>query len=97
MRLTRPGGLVLAHTDMETPERDERGFTGWWYVAPPDHCCFFRHRTFDVALAGTPHRIVRRDPKSVLIEVGAGGSGPAAFMAPVVDREGDPSRELRHA
>lgn len=97
LRLTRPGGLVLVHTDMEAPERDERGFTGWWYVAPPDHCCLFRHRTFAVPLAGTPHRIVWRDPKSVLIEVGAGGPGPPAFMAPVVDRGSDPSGELRRA
>jgi hypothetical protein len=37
------------------------------------------------------------DPKSVLIEVGAGGPGPAALMAPVVDRGSGPSRELRRA
>lgn len=78
LRMTRPGGLVLVHTDMETPERDERGFAEWWYVAPPDHCSFFRHRTFEVALAPTPHRMVRRDAKSVLIEAGRGRPPAAA-------------------
>lgn len=33
--LTRPGGLVAIHTDMEVPERDEEGFANWWYVIPP--------------------------------------------------------------
>jgi SAM-dependent methyltransferase len=69
LRLTRPGGLVLVHTDMETAER-ARGFARWWYVAPPDHCAFYRHRTFEVYLAGTPHRLSWRDPKAVLIQVG---------------------------
>ena len=67
LRLSRPGGLVLIHTDMETPER-EAGFREWWYVLPPDHCCFYRHQTFETFLAGTPHRIVYRDPKCVIIE-----------------------------
>ena len=68
LRLTRPGGLVLVHTDMETEERG-RGFAKWWYVAPPDHCAFYRHRTFEVYLAGTAHQLSGREPKSVLIQV----------------------------
>lgn len=70
LRLVRPGGLVHVHTDMETPERAD-GFTSWWYVLPPDHCTFYRHRTFEHLLRGTPHRIVFREPKAVTIEVGA--------------------------
>lgn len=69
VRLTRPGGLVLVHTDMETPERGD-DFTRWWYVLPPDHCSFFRHRSFEVLLENGPHRIVWRDPKTVIVEVG---------------------------
>lgn len=72
LRLTRPGGLVLVHTDMEMPEREE-GFTSWWYVLPPDHCSFYRHRTFELLLEGGPHRLVWRDPKTVIMEVGAEG------------------------
>lgn len=70
LRLVRPGGLVHVHTDMETPERAD-GFASWWYVLPPDHCTFFRHRTFEHLLRGTPHRIVFREPKAVTIQVGA--------------------------
>ena len=70
--LTRPGGLVLIHTDMETPERAMNSFERWGYVTPPDHCAFFRHRTFEHLLGGdTPHVIVRKDAKSVIIRVGA--------------------------
>jgi SAM-dependent methyltransferase len=69
LRLTRPGGLVLLHTDMEVPER-EGAVEGWWYVMPPDHCSFFRHRTFEVFLKGTPHRIIATTPKSVTLQVG---------------------------
>lgn len=36
IRITKPGGYILIHTDMETPERKE-GFSNWWYVLPPDH------------------------------------------------------------
>ena len=77
LRLTRPGGLVLVHTDMETEERAS-GFARWWYVAPPDHCAFFRHRTFETYLAGTPHRLSWRDPKALLIRVGRDPTNPVA-------------------
>lgn len=63
---TRRGGLLLIHTDMETAER-ARGFADWWYVLPPHHCSFYRHRSFDVFCGNTPHRVVWRDPKSVII------------------------------
>lgn len=69
LRLTRPGGLVLIHTDMEVSERQECAFTDWWYVMPPQHCAFYHHRTFEKFLEGTPHRITWRDPKRVMIEV----------------------------
>lgn len=69
LRLTRPGGLVLIHTDMETPER-EHGLERWWYVDPPDHCAFFRHCTFETVLRDRPDRVVHREPKAVLIRAG---------------------------
>lgn len=72
LRVTKVGGLVLIHTDMEMPERDE-GLEEWWYVLPPDHCAFYRHKTFDRYITGTPHRIVHRDPKRIVIRRGAGG------------------------
>ncbi|MEX1136303.1 MAG: class I SAM-dependent methyltransferase [Balneolales bacterium] len=68
VRLAKPGGLVLIHTDMETPERDGQGFRNWWYAAPPDHCCFYRHKTFQVYLEDKPHRLVWKSPKSVIIK-----------------------------
>lgn len=68
IRLTKPGGLVLIHTDMETPERDRKGFENWWYAAPPDHCCFYRHETFQVYLSNKPHQLIWKDPKQVLIK-----------------------------
>lgn len=67
LRLVRDQGLVLIHTDMETNERDAQGFENWWYVTPPDHCSFYRNKTFDVALADLPHEICYRDDKSVMI------------------------------
>lgn len=67
LRLVRPGGYLLIHTDMEMPER-QGGFTRWWYVLPPDHCAFYRHRTFEWYLARTPHRLVHQDPKVVLVQ-----------------------------
>jgi SAM-dependent methyltransferase len=73
LRIVRPGGLVLIHTDMEVPER-AAGFEQWPYVLPPDHCSFYRHRTFDAALERSPHRIAWKDPKCVIIEVGRAGA-----------------------
>ena len=67
--LVRPGGLCLIHTDMEMPER-EAGLENWWYATPPDHCAFYRHRTFEALVADTPHAILWREPKSVLIQAG---------------------------
>lgn len=68
LRVTRPGGRVVLHTDMHLAEREEVGFTDWWYVMPPVHCSFYRHRTFERMLESTPHRIVERAPKYVAIE-----------------------------
>lgn len=69
LRLTRAGGLVLIHTDMEVDDRP-RNFAEWWYVLPPDHCSFYHHRTFEIYCQGTPHRLVWMDPKRVIIEAG---------------------------
>lgn len=66
-RLVKPGGYIYVHTDMETPER-LNGFRKWWYVAPPDHCSFYRHRTFELFVKNRPLEIVYRDPKSVLMQ-----------------------------
>lgn len=57
---------MLIHTDMETEER-KNGFTDWWYVLPPDHCVFFKHRTFEVMLQDSPHRICHKDPRYVVM------------------------------
>lgn len=69
LRLLRSGGLLLIHTDMEVAERPKR-FSDWWYVLPPHHCSFYRHRTFDVFCRRTPHRVAWRDEKSVMIQAG---------------------------
>lgn len=68
LRLTKPGGYILIHTDMETRERDSEGFENWWYVAPPDHCSFFRHKTFEKYLADKPHYLISKTAKSVVIK-----------------------------
>ncbi|MFP4014537.1 MAG: class I SAM-dependent methyltransferase [Chitinispirillaceae bacterium] len=65
--LVKPGGYIYIHTDMETPERLE-SFRKWWYVTPPDHCSFYRHRTFERFIKNRPLEIVYRDPKSVLMQ-----------------------------
>ena len=67
LRLTKPGGYVLIHTDMEPPEREE-GFTQWWYVLPPDHCSFYTLKSFRTKLKDTPHLLVAEDPKFVIIQ-----------------------------
>ncbi|PRY05321.1 hypothetical protein CLV24_1301, partial [Pontibacter ummariensis] len=50
-----------------TPERDE-GFLNWWYVLPPDHCAFYRHRTFEVYLQETGHKMTWKDKKRVILQ-----------------------------
>lgn len=81
LRLVRPGGLVLVHTDVETPER-AAGFGQVVVRAPPDHCCFYRHRTFEAFLAGTPHRILYREPKAVMIRRDAAEGERATCVGP---------------
>lgn len=68
LELVRPGGLLAIHTDMETPERGD--FARWWYVLPPHHCAFYRHRTFERALAGSPHAILAAEETCVIIRKG---------------------------
>lgn len=67
LRLLKPGKLLLIHTDMETPERDKAGFQNWWYAAPPDHCIFYRHKSFEVFLKDKPAKIIWKDAKTILI------------------------------
>jgi SAM-dependent methyltransferase len=67
LRVTAPGGLVLIHTDMETVDRP-RHLQDWWYVTPPDHCAFYRHRTFEAILKHLPGQLVWVHPKMVLIQ-----------------------------
>ena len=68
LRLAKPEGLVLIHTDMETPERYKKDFENWWYVAPPDHCAFYRHKTFENYFEGSSHELVWKDEKRVIIK-----------------------------
>ncbi|MEX2574939.1 MAG: class I SAM-dependent methyltransferase [Balneolaceae bacterium] len=67
-RITKKGGFLLVHTDMEVPERFENGFRNWWYISPPDHCVFYRNRTFEVYLQDKPHELVYKDEKSVIMK-----------------------------
>lgn len=64
--LTRPGGLLLIHTDMETPER-AGGLADWWYASPPDHCASYRPRTFEEMLPAEAGELEWADEKAVLI------------------------------
>ena len=67
MRLTKPKGYLLIHTDMEPPEREE-GFRQWWYVLPPDHCSLYRVKSFRKILEGSPHMLVEENPVYVIIQ-----------------------------
>lgn len=71
LRLTRPGGVILIHTDMETPDREASRFEDWWYVAPPDHCSFYRNKTFKVFFKNTPHKVIYSDPTRVIVKKNA--------------------------
>lgn len=68
LRLLKPEGLLLIHTDMETEARLENDFRNWWYVAPPDHCSFYRPQTFETALKDTHHKIIISEPTFVVIK-----------------------------
>jgi SAM-dependent methyltransferase len=81
LRLVRDEGLVLIHTDMETPERDVDGFEHWWYVTPPDHCSFYRHKTFDKALSGSLHQIHCLDEKTVVLRKSSAAHNSAAISS----------------
>lgn len=67
LRLTKPDGYLLIHTDMEPPER-KAGFEQWWYVLPPDHCSFYTLRSFEKILEGSPHTLVEGNPVYVVIQ-----------------------------
>ncbi len=65
--LTKPDGLILLHTDMETEERHREGFQNWWYVMPPDHCTLFSHKTFEKYSNSTGNPVIWKDDKRVVI------------------------------
>lgn len=67
LRLTKPGGYILIHTDMEPVEREE-GFQQWWYVLPPDHCSLYRIKSFRKVLEGSLHVLVEENPVYVIIQ-----------------------------
>lgn len=68
LRLLKPEGLLLIHTDMETEARLENEFRNWWYVTPPDHCSFYRPETFRIALKKTHHKVIIAEPTFVVIK-----------------------------
>jgi hypothetical protein len=51
---------------METVDRPTR-LADCWYVMPPDHRAFYRHRTFERILEDLPGRLAWLHPKMVLI------------------------------
>lgn len=61
-----PQGILVVHTDMEPPARTNR-FNEWSYVQPPDHCSFFRHRSFEFVAKDLDVDIVWRDPWQVAV------------------------------
>ena len=69
VRLTRPGGLVLVHTDMDTRER-AGGFERWWYVTPPVEVLGDRAEVEDGERGG---RDRRREAAADLLPVRPGG------------------------
>lgn len=66
LRILKPDGLLLVHTDMEVGEREEN-FFNWWYVLPPDHCSYYRHESFEKMAADSGDQIVYKSEKSVII------------------------------
>lgn len=68
VRVLRPGGKILIHTDMETEERMTGDFIDWWYVLPPDHCSYYRPKTFDVYARRNPVKISYSDEKRVILD-----------------------------
>jgi SAM-dependent methyltransferase len=63
LRLTRPGGLVVVCADLQPPA----GYTDDDRLSPygGDGRAFYSHRTFEVLVEDTPHRIVVRDARLV--------------------------------
>jgi ubiquinone/menaquinone biosynthesis C-methylase UbiE len=65
-RLLKDDGMLLIHTDMETPERFQSDFTNWWYVLPPDHCSYYTHQTFEKMFERYGCRLIYKNPKVVM-------------------------------
>lgn len=65
-RLLKPDGMILIHTDMETSDRYSCDFENWWYVLPPDHCSYFRHKTFENMFEEFGCRVIYKNSKVVL-------------------------------
>jgi SAM-dependent methyltransferase len=68
LKLLKPEGLLLIHTDMETEARLDNEFRDWWYVAPPDHCSFYRPQTFEMAVKNTGNEVLISEPTFVVIQ-----------------------------
>lgn len=69
LRLARPGGLVLIHTDMNVAGAPNGGGNGRWaYRIPPDVCSIYRPHTFEVFLRGSTHQIIHHDAQTIVIQ-----------------------------
>lgn len=71
-RITRPGGLIYIHTDMEVPER-EADREEWYYIDPPHHCSIFRHHTFEVILTDHPQFSIEHMAEKEMLIKRSGG------------------------
>lgn len=66
LNLLNDKGMLLIHTDMETPEKYAERFIDWWYVLPPDHCSYFSHKTFEKVFEDQKCKMIYKNPKSVM-------------------------------
>ncbi|MCK5290915.1 MAG: class I SAM-dependent methyltransferase [Thermoplasmata archaeon] len=65
--LCKEGGILSIHTDMETKEGNR--FLSWDYVRPPDHCSFYRHKSFEILSERYGYDIIHKDAKSVHLKM----------------------------
>jgi SAM-dependent methyltransferase len=63
LRLTRPGGLVVVQADLQPPAAYSDDDRPSPYGS--DGRAFYTHRTFEVLVEDTPHRVVVRDARLV--------------------------------
>lgn len=67
LRLVRDQGLVLIHTEMGSFGKDMLGFEKGRYKRSPGLYSYYRHKTFDVALADLPHEVEYISDNTILI------------------------------